>query len=440
MQNISRQDEKSMIFYSTLVKCLLLTVLILFGLSFPYLNLVGMLIACVFIVFGSLYEILGILLFLLAFSTIFKLQPGGNTFFSVLILVAILKLLFTNRNIKFSFKEVLILITFICYVLVWDNSLEALVRLINIVMYLVLMILVFKQNQKMELRSILMFFSLGIILASIAGLFSAQIPGLLSFLNQAKIKLEPGLYINRFSGIQSNPNFFTMDISIAIAGWFGLITSGRIKSMDYIVVIILSVFGFMSISKSFLVMYVILLLFLLITLGKQKILGVIKGVLIIGVIFIGIYLFIDKSYFSAFLSRLSNDSNNLSFSSVTTGRYDLWTDYVKYIFSNAKVLLFGEGIGAGDYNQRAAHNYFIETLYYLGVMGALLYLWCVKMVFPRRDILVRRSLVNYLPLLILLIRGTAITLINRENLIFYLIIIAVMLNTNLEKKIGKFVY
>ncbi|WP_411738685.1 hypothetical protein [Peribacillus sp. S4] len=430
----AKHSNEKKINRSIIIKCSAIAVLILLGINIPYLNVVALLLACLFIFFGSVTEILGILLFTLSFSPIFKLQPGGITFFNFLILAAILKLLFNNRSLKFSYKELIIIIVFTCYALTF-GGMDAMVRAINLVMYFVLMLLVFKQNKIIELRSILLFFSVGIILASVTGLFSDYIPGLSSFMNQTKLKLEPGEYVIRFSGIQSNPNFFTMDISIALAGWFGLVVSGRAKPFDYILIIMLSVFGIMSLSKSFLVIYLVLLLLVLIIFAKQSIRGLIKGVFIVAIVIVGIYIFVDKEYINAFLSRLLEDnSSNASLSSVTTGRYDIWMSYIGYIFSDIKVLLFGEGIGAEYYASKASHNYFIETIYYLGAIGSIIYLICIINVFPKRNLSVKRSLVNYLPVIMLMVRGTAINLIFRENLFFYFIIIAVILNTNLNIK------
>jgi hypothetical protein len=418
----------------TMFKCSTIAILIIIGVNIPYFSVVALFLACWFIFSGSVTEITNMLLFTLAFSVIFKFQPGGNTFFNVLILAAIIKLLFFRRNIRFLYKEIILLVLFVSYVLAFGGA-NSIVNLINLGMYFVLMLLVFKQNEKIDLRSILLYFSIGIIFASFIGLFSEYIPGLSSYMNLSRIKLGPEEYINRFSGIQSNPNSFTMGISIALSGWFGLIIGKRAKPYDYIFIIILSVFGIMSLSKSFLVMYAVLFLLVITSFGKKNIFNLFKGVFIGGIIIAAIFVFVDQSYIYAFLSRLSSDSSsNASLSSVTTGRYDLWGSYLRYIFSNLRILLLGEGVGAEYYNLRPSHNYILEIIYYLGILGAILYLLCIKIIFPKPNPTVKRTLVNYFPFIILLVRGMAINLFMSENLIFYYILIAVMLNTNLQPK------
>lgn len=417
---------------ATILKCSIITVLILLGAKFSYLNVVAALLACYFIFAGSIIEMLQIMMYTQAFATIFKLQPGGYTFLNLLVVAAIIRLLIFKRNLRFKYCQIIVLLTFSSIVLLFGGA-NSIIKLISLCAYFIFMMLVFNQNIRIDLRNILLFFSLGIITASFAGLFSDYIPGLSSFMVEVRLKLGEGNYIERFCGIQVNPNFYTMDISIALAGLFGLIISRHAKASDYIFLVALSVFGIMSISKSFLVVYAMLLLLLIINLGKQNVFGLFRGLFVVGVLIAVVYFVADKAYINAYLNRLLVDnSSGASFSSVTTGRYDLWKSYLDYIFGNTKVLLFGEGLGASNYQSKVSHNYFIETVYYLGLVGASLYYLCFKTIFPKRDFSFRRSLVNYLPLIVLLVRGMAISLILRDCLIFYYIIIAVMLNADLQ--------
>ncbi len=418
---------------SNLIKCIVIAFLILIGVNIPYVNLIALLLACFFIFKGTAGETAELLFFVLTFSTIFKLHPEGKTLFNVLIAAAIVKFLFLKPHLKLEIRELLALLAFVSYVLIFGGT-NAMVKLTSLTMYFVLMLLLFKQQEKIELRSLLLFFSLGIVLSSLAALNSRYIPGLTSFIQYARLKIGDGEYLYRFCGLHINPNFYTMDISIALAGWFGMVVGRRTKLIDYVFIVALSVLGIMSISKSFLVMYAVLLLLVLISFGKQNIGGLMKGVFMIGLLIALIYVFADKEYMHAYLNRLLRDrSSDASLSTITTGRYDLWMGYLDHIFSDLKLLLFGEGLRAQHYALRPSHNYFIETVYYLGLVGSALYCLCIRNIFPERDLSVKRSFVNYLPLIILLVRGMAINLIMRENLIFYYIMIAVMLNTDLQR-------
>ncbi|HHX31537.1 MAG TPA: hypothetical protein GX712_02970 [Bacteroidales bacterium] len=417
---------------ATMIKFSFVALLVIAGLRMPYLNYLALLLACSFIITSKVDVIVELLMFLLSISPIFKLKPGGHTFFTILLLVAISKLLFQSKFKALKYKQILLILAFSTFMVLF-GGVNSIIRLIDLCLAFLLMSLVFSQKEKLNLHRILVFFSLGIILASFLGLFDDYIPGLSPFMNQIKLKLGQGEYINRFCGINVNPNAYTMDISIALAGWFGLVVAKQTNKLDYIIIIILSVFGAMSISKSFLVMYAILLLFVLISLGRQNLSSLIKGVLIIGLLCIVTFFIIDKEYINAYINRLVLDINSsMSLSSVTTGRLDIWKGYLYYVFSDAKVLLFGEGLGADYFMTRATHNYFLEMIYYMGIIGSVLYLLCIKVAFPQRNVSVKRALVNYLPIIILFVRGMAINMIFSEALIFYFIIIAVMLNTDLS--------
>jgi len=429
------QLDKRKLNSSTILKCLAIVPFILLGVRIPYINIVALLLACCIIFCSSVTEILNILLFFLAFATIFKLGPGRISFFNFLVLAAIIKLFFSNTSIKFSHNEILSFIVFMVYTMLLDD-ISGLVRLISMMIYFTLMLLLFRQDEKINLRSVLLFFSLGIILASIIALFKQYIPGLSLRLRQSNLRLEGREYIGRFSGLQGNPNFYTMDITIALAGWFGLIICKRAKLIDYVFVVILSIFGVMSISKSFLAAYIVLLFITLVSFTTQKNMGIIKGISIVLILIIVIYVITDKGYIKAYMYRLMQDDiAEESLSGVTTGRYDLWVYYITYIFNDIKVLFLGEGIGAANYLGRASHNYFIEIVYYFGIIGGILYFLCIKNVFPKRDLSIKRSFVNYIPIILLFVRGMAINLIMRESIFFYYIIIAVMLNTDFDNQI-----
>lgn len=413
----------------TIISCTVIAILILIGASIPFFNIVALSFTCLIILFSnSTLKVVNILLFTLAFSTIFKLHPDSNTFFNVVLVVAIAKLY--NKNFKFSYKEILTIFIFVVYVLIFGDS-SSIFPLIKLCLSFILMIFIFKDKEDLDLRIILQFFSYGIILSSFAGLFCDFIPGLNSYINEIKFKVGEGEYISRFSGIELNPNFYTMDISIALAAWLAVFLGKQSKPIDFVYIITLSTFGIMSLSKSFLLTFVILLFLLLISIGKQKIRGLIKAITFIIIISIALYFFVDEEYISAFVSRfIDAGSFNTDLSTFTTGRYDIWLDYINYILNDIKTFWFGVGLGTEDYGD-ATHNYYLETVYYLGIIGAVLYSICIKSIFPIRKQHLNRGLVNYLPLIILLVRGMAINLILRENLIFYFIIIAVVLNTNI---------
>lgn len=421
---IDKSEDKVII-----IKSIIIAFLLLLGVNIPIFTVMALLLASVFILFGGFKQSLGILFFTLAFSPIFKLKPTGFTFFNILLLVFIVKLILENYRLRINYKEIFALLVFSIFCLLFGGA-ESLNRLINILMGFILILFVLKNQTKVNLKSLLVFFSWGILISSIAALLIDYIPGLNAFTKEISLKLEQGEYIGRFSGLQSNPNFYTMDISIALSVWFGLAIYNQLKFHDYIYIVLLIAFGVMSLSKSFFLILVFLILFVFFNLARRHFIGFIKGAFLFGIIITLIFLFLDSSYINAMINRfIIYDSNEMSISSFTTGRSDLWLNYVSHIFNNSYVFLFGEGLGAGNLNGRASHNYLLEILYHLGILGGILYITCLFNILQRRKN-IKRSLVNFLPFFTLLARGMAINLIFRENLPFYFIIIAIALNTN----------
>lgn len=428
--NINKNPIKSL-----LITCFIVAALILIGVGIPIFNVVALIIACVYIIFSKkITNIISLLLFLLAFSPIFKLNPDGYTFFNFLIMVAIIKLLIGIKSLNLQYKEIFALTFFMIYIITF-GGVAAVEPLLKISMYFVLLLLIFKHEGNIYLRNILAFFSFGIVFTSIAALFSEYIPGLSLYMSEVSLKLGAGDYFNRFSGIQENPNYYTMDISLALAGWFALVVNKKSNMLDYLFIVALSVLGIMSLSQSFIIIYILLIIFLLFSYAKQNVVGLLKGVFFIMVIFLGIYFLVEKETIEAFLSRI-NIGNNLSsdLSDITTGRSDRWFIYLEYIVSNINVFLFGEGLGGNNYASISPHNYFIEIFYYLGILGSFLYLIVLKVIFPSHKPNFKRKLANYLPFIVLLIRSMAISLLVQESLIFYFIIIMIVMNTNFNEK------
>ena len=70
--------------------------------------------------------------------------------------------------------------------------------------------------------------------------------------------------------------------------------------------------------------------------------------------------------FSSVLSRFDEAADA---ESLTTGRSYIWSNYMSYLEKNPLVLWFGRGLGAEILNTHAAHNTYIDMLYYLGIVG-----------------------------------------------------------------------
>ena len=181
----------------------------------------------------------------------------------------------------------------------------------------------------------------------------------------------------------------------------------------------------MSVSKSFLISFAILIVVLLVQLTKHN-----RKVLIF-VIFIfilcgyAIYTNQDNEVVRTIIFRLSNDVDSGDIDSISTGRTVIWRSYIEYIFDNTIRFMFGSGFGAIWVKGRASHNYFIETLHYLGFVGSILYFCVVNRFFSiRNDESKRKQIYGYIPWLVLLVRSIAINIIMNEEIAFLFVVCA----------------
>lgn len=181
----------------------------------------------------------------------------------------------------------------------------------------------------------------------------------------------------RFSCLLINPNTLAMICEICLSLLTFYILSGKFIWVDIIAFVVFSVLGVSTLSKTFLILFSILMLIIFIyALRKLK-----KEILwIIGILCIGITLLLILrphfivTYFSRFMYI---EPEEFSFKTVinivTTGRYELWMGTIEYLFMNPDVLFFGRGFGAPLIQSLSAHNFYISLIYELGIVGSILF-------------------------------------------------------------------
>lgn len=407
-------------------------ILIIVGLSYNLFLIIGIIIASGYVFFRGPEGVYG-LFFMLPFSPILKLSPGGITFFNLLIAVFILRMVFLNEKSKLSIYQVLSVLALIIFSLFnIDNS--GLIKLVDLLIYFLLAILVMNAQESIDVRKLLLFFVAGILIASALGFFSDYVPGLSEFMRDTKVELDDGDVFGRFSGIQTNPNFYTMDITIAIAALLYMIGMKKHQWYDYMMVVVLFGFGVLSLSLSFFLtvggIFLLYFIYKLFQLSRISfnLKAFIRGMVVILLVLIIITQLANIPYFDIYLRRLGVGSFvTQSLSDLTTGRSDIWSAYLKLYLSDWRIFLFGVGYSLENYNLRQSHSYFLELLIHLGVVGSIIYLNGLNAVFKPFSMKVRGRLLCLLPLAALLMRGFGINLLFRENFIFYLIICALVM-------------
>ena len=162
--------------------------------------------------------------------------------------------------------------------------------------------------------------------------------------------------------LQWNPNSIAI-FSVVSFGLFVIIDKKRIY--DYLLIFFIMIYGFMTLSRNFIISFVILLLLLSIFVSFKRKISILITVLIV---VITIYNFIPgiiENFIDRFLvSDLSNDRNTIN------------SYYLHQILSNPLRLLFGTGMQ--DYQIKynyyeSIHNAIIELLACWGICGFLFF-------------------------------------------------------------------
>lgn len=319
-----------------------------------------------------------VLLFFLPFSSLLKIRPGTITFFTLALLVVYAVYTVTGSRRVWIGHMVPALILII---------MTAIVKTVNdypmdnaYILFAVTLLLVPFLTREMsggyDFYWLTLFFVLGIGLAAITAPFLSAFPTIARY-----ITIDAVMGVLRWSGYYGDPNFYTTHITAALSGVLLLLLNTKSKGrllMLALMVVLLVYCGLMSVSKSFLLVGVCLLLLwladLLLRKGKMTIkLTLVFTLLILGAFILSSTVFSDM--FEVLLSRFGRDNNLSDF---TTGRTELWMKYLTEIFTSPAMLLFGVGYTNVTVAGEASHNTLIQGVFQLGMVGCLtLLVWLV---------------------------------------------------------------
>lgn len=322
---------------------------------------------------------LPILLFFLPWSPILRTNPDSFSFYTfgmvLICLISIVKRGLNFRNYQLIAGIFLLLVTLLSKVM--DGS-----GLTFAYIAFVMMIFLFPsvkeewREGEYDFYQIVVFFSLGVIIAALCALNFAEYSGIRRF-----IKVDAYLTIVRRSGFYWDANFYTAHILAAISGALALLLQEEKKGrMIFLGVIIGFLFycGFLSGSKSFVLVAGVLLVLWITAIMRMRGKAGLKATLIFFLI-LGVVYIATSALFSGLITVIATRfsfAKNLD--TFTTGRIGLWENYFNELFSNIKVFFLGKGFTNIKINGRASHNTIIQLFFQFGVLGApVLIYWIV---------------------------------------------------------------
>ena len=199
--------------------------------------------------------------------------------------------------------------------------------------------------------------------------------------------------------------------------------------MSFTLAVLMVVFAIMTYSKSAFLMLLLPFFMLFYSRIKRRKYFLLLIFIVVGIMF-GLSFFAGKiDALDIILSRFNEADNVASF---TTGRSTIWIDYMKYLLKNPMVLLFGKGLGADLLTKSAAHNTYIDLLYYLGVFGSILLINIFKIFINVKGKKTKRNFLNYGIWICILIMYFFLSELFYFDWAFHIIIAILVSKTNME--------
>ncbi len=370
--------------------------LILFGTYRNVFSLAAFLGCCLMIFFCEKETILLQLFFVMPMANIFKLSPGVQSFFTILLLLYVVLHLVLPR------KATTFIILFGVYVVMselfaGEFNLFRTIKLICNILFLSSIL-----NDEVEIRhkEIFLSYIIGNVVSSFFGTMDSSVFKIESYIGIEELgNPNLGNDITRFTGLYTDPNYYAVGLIISLCLIVILLHRKEINRVAAVLFVVPIVyFLIQTYSKSAIIMLFVPFAFFIYSLYRRR--SYLSALFLIAAAAAVVILALSGRIpaLEIVLSRLSaaETDSGVDVNALTTGRFDLWMMYLKHLISNIKVSLLGSGIGSGYLNGRAAHNAYFDVFYFLGFIGGvLLVLSLVSISAQSRRAVFRRNIMNY---------------------------------------------
>ena len=363
--------------------------------------------------------------FLFPYTMIYKFNVGSTSLFTYLTLVFVLVFLFKNR-FKINKKFLLCFVFLAVYLIIgMGNNYTDFIKLLSMAVIASLFTTLIDRK---NFSNIVLYVCLGTVTSALIGLRKASWPALASFFSNLKSEYINGVETYRFTGLYMDPNYFSILVIICLVSLLTFAFKKEIKGgITVILAAALVYFGALTYSRIFYLSLLVALIFVLVLRMKStgKIIGSLA--LAVAIITIGIY-FANKA------GIISNILYRFSATDITNNRTNIWGQYIDYFNSSVKTFFLGDGIGASYYNGVGPHNTYIEMVYFLGIIGSLIYVgmyWCIL---KTGRCIEKRKFVNYSLLFILMIMSATLGMLFSNDFGFLMMLVWLFMNTEIGKE------
>ncbi len=376
-----------------------LAVLILFGTYHNIFSLAAFLLFALMLIFCDRESVLLQIFFVMPMANIFKLSPGTQSFFTILILAYVI------LNFVLPRKATALVFILGLYVVITQlvSGEIHIFRTIKLVCNVLFLSSVLNSEVKINHKEVFFSFIIGNLISSFFGMLDSSTFRIVDYIGineVGEIRPEEGEEaIIRFAGLYADPNYYAIGIIVSMCLLVILYHRSEINPFFAILCTVPMVyFLIQTYSKSALIMMVVPLLYLMYSLMKKKNYLGLLIIILFSVIVVGLALTGQIEALEVVLARieLSDTSSGTDINKLTTGRFDIWVSYMNYIVNSIRTSVFGNGVAAPLIDAHASHNTYIDIIYHLGVIGGGLLLGCLSIISDQsRHFKVKRNIMNY---------------------------------------------
>lgn len=363
--------------------------------------------------FGKVEDTYYHLLFCLPFTMIYKLSPASTSLFAYVMLAA--GVILIVRTMKFDSMPFILIAAFGIYSFVGAGGPTT--TIIKMIMGMFLFYIFVKKIEQNDFKNQVFAFVFGMLSSSCIGMLKGSWSRLDAYFSDMNTIYVNGESSIRFTGLYLDPNYYSISVIFAITLCVMFFTKKEGNRAFWgIGAGMLTIFGFSSYSKMFLIaLAVVILVFVIYALRTPKM--VIATLLILIGAGGAIYNWMQSSGFlDTMLRRFESED-------ISTGRFEIWERYINHLSEFPKTLLFGDGIEAAYISGSAPHNTLIEVLYFVGILGGILFLLTVLSIFLCKKNDNKRNIVNFVLPILLLIMTMTLGCMTINDLMFYCMLI-----------------
>ena len=232
-----------------------------------------------------------------------------------------------------------------------------------------------------------------------------------------------------------NANGLGFICNLSIVGLLQLIIAKKQKAIDYIFIVLLTLFGTMTMSRAFLVCFALAFIMFIFS-GYSSIKASLRRLIAILVVIIGLAVVA----YSVMPIVIDQFAQRFQVDDITGGRSNLFTFFNRHIVSSPEYSMFGVGIqGFSDTIRNiydvgwVCHNGTQEIIVCWGVPGLIMFVWFLFLMVRGTKTDFKRKLVNFMPLILILVYAQAGQLIRSGIVLLSLSFAVVSLKWSFEE-------